>query len=81
MADDLITAQIKIAQEKEKKGGKEMKNLPKTIFVYRAKDGNESYLIADERKENCAEWGEKRMVGEYELKKTMTIEMVAKVTD
>lgn len=57
------------------------KKLPETLYVYEEQDGKETYFYAYRKKEDCAEWEVKQLVGEYQLKKTMIVETVAKSTD
>lgn len=52
--------------------------LPKKVFVYVVKDGDYEFLSAEETAEACAEKGEKRLVGVYELKEKLNVTLEVK---
>ena len=54
-------------------------SLPKKVFVFMniASDG-ETWLSAEETAEACAEKGEKRLVGVYELKEKLNVTLEVK---
>lgn len=52
--------------------------LPKKVFVYVVKDGDYEFLSAEETAEACAEKGEKRLVGVYELKEKINVTLEVK---
>lgn len=52
--------------------------LPKKVFVYVVKDGDYEFLSAEETAEACAEKGEKRLVGVYELKEKLKVTLEVK---
>jgi hypothetical protein len=59
-----------------------IKILPKTIYAYIENEGdkpNECILAYDNATE-AASFDEKKTVGVYELKETVTVEAVAKIT-
>jgi hypothetical protein len=55
-----------------------MKALPKKVYVYRQVDGDFEFLSAEETAEACAEKGEKRLVGVYELKEKINVTLEVK---
>lgn len=52
--------------------------LHKKVFVYVVKDGDYEFLSAEETAEACAEKGEKRLVGVYELKEKLKVTLEVK---
>lgn len=55
------------------------KKLPKTLFAYRfLGSGDDNWINAEECAEDCAERGEKRIVGVYELKSTLAVSLEVK---
>jgi len=50
-----------------------MKKLPKKVYVHREWDGDDWYLVADEKLADAADKDEKRTVGVYELVETLTV--------
>jgi len=52
--------------------------LPKKVFVYVVKEGDMEFLSAEETAEACAEKGEKRLVGVYELKEKLNVTLEVK---
>ncbi len=56
-------------------------NLPNIVYIYREQDNdNFEYLSAEESVEACAEKGEERLVGVYELKETLVVSLEVKET-
>jgi hypothetical protein len=49
--------------------------LPKTIYAYIHKDGNEEWINACKTAEDAAEQGETRRVGKYELVEQAEVEL------
>lgn len=54
-----------------------MKSLPKTLYVRRDTDGDETFLVAEETLRDQSDLEEKRIVGEYKL--VQTFEVTAEV--
>lgn len=54
--------------------------LPKILYVYEEKDGDEKYFIANKNIYDCIEVGNKKLVGTYKLTEKNSIEAVAKIT-
>lgn len=52
--------------------------LPKLVYVFVYKDGTEEWLNVEETAEACAEKGEKRLVGVYELKEKLNVTLEVK---
>jgi hypothetical protein len=52
--------------------------LPKLVYVFVHKGGNEEWLNVEDSAEACAEKGEKKLVGVYELKEKLTVSLEVK---
>ena len=52
--------------------------LPKLVYVFVYKDGKEEWLNVYPSAEECAEKGEKKLVGVYELKEKITVSLEVK---
>lgn len=52
------------------------KNMPKTLYAKRVIDGEVEFFTADDDIKGLAEPNEKQIVGRYELKETVAVEMV-----
>jgi hypothetical protein len=53
--------------------------LPKLVYVFVYKEGkDEEWLNVESTAEGCAEKGEKRLVGVYELKEKITVSLEVK---
>ena len=52
--------------------------LPKLVYVFVYKDGKEEWLNVEDTAEACAEKGEKRLVGVYELKEKLNVSLEVK---
>ncbi len=52
--------------------------LPKKVYVWINKDGNEEWLLAETSAEACAEKGEKKLVGVYELVEKINVTLEVK---
>lgn len=59
-----------------------MPTLPKTIYVYQEDDGDESWLVANYTREDCAhdDQNERRLVGTYQLVEVGEIKTAAVYT-
>lgn len=51
------------------------KRMPKILFVKREKDGDLEYFTADDDLKSLASVHEARIVGRYELKETISVEL------
>jgi len=65
------------SSEETSRKTKKMKALPKTLYIRREVDGNNSYLVAEETMRDQSDLAEKRVVGEYKL--VQTLEVTAEV--
>ena len=51
---------------------------PKKVYVYIHKDGKEEWLNVEETAEACAEKGEKKLIGVYELVERLNVTLEVK---
>lgn len=53
-------------------------NLPKKIYVYVENDGEEDFLMTQKNIEDCADAGNNRLVGVYDLAEKLNVTLVVK---
>jgi hypothetical protein len=55
-----------------------MEELPKTVYMFWFKDGDDQWLHAEEEIDGCAEHGEVRLVGKYQLVEVASVSLEVK---
>lgn len=53
-------------------------NFPELVYIYVHKDGKQEWLNVEVTAEACAEKGEKRLIGVYELKEKLNVTLEVK---